>query len=499
MMKKILRFISVVFFMFIFMSFNVPGATVSDQDFKTLKLKGNSENRPAYVEDEIIVVFQESVRGAIDTTLTRELGLIKKEQKRHSGRFCLYKKGKFEGDIDAVIKRIKTIPGVSSVERNGIAYAMSVPNDPYYQYQWNMTRLGLENVWGYCEGAGATVAIIDTGVKQTISDFGSTNFVSGYDFVNNDNDPDDDNGHGTFLAGIVAQSTNNGIGVAGIAYQSSIMPVKVLDANGSGSYSNIANGIFWATDNGADVINLSLGGSYNSPILEAAVNYAWNNGVLITCSVSSSGSIFYPAAYTNTIGVNATNYSNNLASYASACSYVDIAAPGGDFGDSNGDGIQDMILQQDFNGSFTLLLGNSFASAHVAGVVAIMKSVNPALTAGQIRLKLFSSAIDLGTAGFDNEFGWGLVNAEAAMQSANVAPVADFTTSITGTSVQFTDTSTDSNGTVVAWLWVFGDGGRSLDQNPVHNYLSSGTYNVILQVTDNHGAVNYKTSTVSVQ
>jgi serine protease len=414
-MKKLLGIV-VVLVAFVFMGF-----AMMNQDFKVVDRELSIEKKAVYVENEIIVTFEKGFCRTMSTELAGTFGLVKKEQKFYSDQFAVYKKGRAEGNIEDVMKRIKAVPGVASVERNGMAHAFIVPNDPYYYpYQWNMTRIGMESVWMMPDGSGVTVAVIDTGVRETLADFNRTDFVDGYDFVNSDNDPDDDNGHGSHVAGTIAQSTNNRIGVAGIAPGASIMPVKVLDAGGRGSYANIAAGIRWATDEGADVINLSLGGSYNSPVLENAINYAWNNGVVIVCAAGNNNvsTPFYPAAYANSISVVATDYADARAPYSNYGSTIDIAAPGGNLSvDLNGDGYGDGILQQTINGYY-FFEGTSMASPHVAGVVAIMISVNGTLSNSDIKTRLYDSVVDLGAPGWDNQFGWGLVDAYEAWQNA---------------------------------------------------------------------------------
>jgi len=169
-----------------------------------------------------------------------------------------------------------------------------VPNDEYYHYQWHLDNaeyggIGMEEAWDISTGLGVTVAIIDTGVTVG-TDLADTCFVSGYDFVNDDASATDDNGHGTHVAGTVAQSTNNGLGVAGVAYNVCLMPVKVLDSAGSGTYADVAEGIIWAANNGAQVINLSLGGSATSETLENAVAYAYSNGATVVAAVGNDSS-----------------------------------------------------------------------------------------------------------------------------------------------------------------------------------------------------------------
>ncbi|HDN66058.1 MAG TPA: hypothetical protein ENF23_07220 [Methanosarcinales archaeon] len=187
-------------------------------------------------------------------------------------------------------------------------------------------------------------------------DLAGTDFVSGYDFVNDDAHPNDDEGHGTHVTGTIAQTTNNEYGVAGVAFDCSIMPVKVLDKYGSGTYADITDGIYFATNNGAQVISISLGGTSTSPTLENALAYANGKGVTIVCSADNTGpngDPGYPAAYdAYCIAVGATRYDETVSYYSTNGEYVDIAAPGGDiYVDQNGDGYGDGVLQQTHDGS----------------------------------------------------------------------------------------------------------------------------------------------------
>jgi len=197
-----------------------------------------------------------------------------------------------EAAASAVLRALNRNPLVSYAEPNYTASALAVPNDPYYGYQWNLDNssyggIQVEQAWDTASGAGAVVAVVDTGVAYEnysdgigdyylAPDFNTTHFVAGYDFVNGDSHANDDNSHGTHVAGTIAQSTNNSRGVAGVAFDASIMPVKVLNSEGSGSYSAVANGITWAADQGAHVINLSLGGSSPSTTLKRRFPQSFN-------------------------------------------------------------------------------------------------------------------------------------------------------------------------------------------------------------------------------
>lgn len=329
---------------------------------------------------------------------------------------------------------------IEYAEPNYIAYAFSVPNDPYYQYQWNFDNptnggIGYEEARELSVGAGVTVAIIDTGVAYEnytsgvktyylTPDLAGTTFVQGYDFVANDTHANDENGHGTHVAGTIAQSTGNGIGAAGVAPGAKIMPIRVLDANGSGSYADVADGIRWAADNGAKVINLSLGGPVGTTYLEEALAYAYGKGVTIVAASGNdgAGSVSYPAAYNNyVIAVGATRFDETRTSYSNYGSALDIVAPGGDTSvDQNGDGFGDGILQQTFSGAlnnfgYHFFNGTSMASPHVAGVAALVIAKGTATTPADVRLALESTADDLGVAGRDTTFGSGIVDAYGAV------------------------------------------------------------------------------------
>jgi serine protease len=249
--------------------------------------------------------------------------------------------------------------------------------------------------------------------------------VGGWDFVNNDEHPNDDNGHGTHVCGTVAQTTNNGFGVAGIAFRTTVMPVKVLNAAGTGTHQWIADGIQYAVDKGADIINLSLGGP-SSTTLENAVAYAYNSGVVVFAASGNdgAGSVDYPAAYDDyVIAVGATQYDETRAPYSNYGSSLDIVAPGGNTAvDQNIDGYADGVLQNTFSDtpvdwSYWFFQGTSMSTPHVSGVAALLLARNSTLTPDDIRSVLESTAEDLGTAGWDSTYGWGLLDAKAALKS----------------------------------------------------------------------------------
>lgn len=386
----------------------VPEKAIDNSPALSVIIEGNSGE---FVEDEIVVKF----RG--DERPFRVLKVAR-------------------GKVFEEIKNYKKRSDVIYAEPNYIARAFWKPNDPYYKYQWHFDNavyggIQMEEAWDLLgapgnPGSGVTVAIVDTGIRKG-TDLANTCFVSGYDFVNNDSDPTDDNGHGTHVAGTVAQSTNNALGVAGVAFKSCLMPVKVLDARGSGTYANVATGIYFAVDHGARVINLSLGGSADSSVLKDAVAYAYSKGVTVVAAAGNDGTntLAYPAAYDDyVIAVGATRYDETLAYYSNYGPSLDLVAPGGDLNvDQNGDGYADGVLQQTFRKvgrkiywGYYFFQGTSMAAPHVSAVAALLISKGNATTPDEVRTALQETAEDLGAPGRDDSYGWGLVDTQKALQ-----------------------------------------------------------------------------------
>ena len=262
------------------------------------------------------------------------------------------------------------------------------PNDPRYGEQWNFQMIDAEGAWEQTRGKGAVVAVIDTGVayKDTKigrqgKDFGRTQFVPGYDFVHRNAIPYDDNGHGTHVAGTIAESTDNEEGVAGLAYEANIMPLKVLSAQGSGSSRDIAEAIRWAADHGANVINMSLGSAFPDSLMGSACRYAYEKGVTIVCAAGNSGreGVGYPAAYKECIAVSSVGPTGELSYFSSWGKQVAIASPGGDksAGGDSGGILQNTVLPDD-NGTlvdgYYAFQGTSMASPHAAATAALIYS-----------------------------------------------------------------------------------------------------------------------------
>jgi serine protease len=304
-----------------------------------------------------------------------------------------------------------------------------VPDDPYYAHQWHLDQIGMPTAWTRGRGDGAVVAVIDTGVAYRTGgrfmqapDLGQTAFVEGYDFVDNDAFPDDEHGHGTHVAGTIAQSTNNGLGVAGVAPGVAIMPLRVLDANGSGGWAAIASAIRWAADHDADVINMSLGGGMRSRTVERAINYAHEHGVVIVAAAgnSSGSTVEYPARHDHVIAVGAVRFDRELTFYSCFGEGLDIVAPGGDTRvDQNGDGLPDGVLQNTIAGrdvrrfDYLAWQGTSMAAPHVAGVAALVRA-SGVTDPDAVERVLRDTAEPLGDT---QHYASGLVRADSALAS----------------------------------------------------------------------------------
>lgn len=287
--------------------------------------------------------------------------------------------------------------------------------DPLFYQQGDMSVIHADQAWTSCSGGSNNVmaAVIDTGGDLDHPDL-MPNAVWGYDFVDGDWTPQDGNGHGTNVAGIVGAALN-GIGVSGVAPYTRILIVRVLDDNGAGYTSDVANGIIYATQAGAKAINLSLGSVYYSSALANAVNYATANNRLVVAAAGNCGDAYYyyngcsyqnqtvyPGALSNVLAVAATNNSDAHASFSNVGSYVDVSAPGV------------YIYNLSLNG-YANPSGTSQAAPHVTGLAALIWSYNPNYSYTQVWNRIISTAVDLGTAGWDATFGYGRIDVKAAL------------------------------------------------------------------------------------
>jgi len=378
------------------------------------------------------------------------------------------------------IDALSNNPNVEDVTETLTASIYETPNDTFFNYQWHLhdTAGGLraEPAWDLApnKGSGVVVAVIDTGVAyetysrppssglpamnfQQAPDLSGLSVTTPKNYVFGDSHANDDHSHGSHVTGTIAQTTNNGFGVAGLASNVTLMPIKVLDFNGSGMDADLVDAIYYAVDNGADVISMSLGftgtgapdgdGNYCTEILDLgdALDYAYENGVVVVAASGNDSSIVScPAAYPTVIAVGASTYAAAVASYSNQGDALDVVAPGGDpNADLNGDGYSDGALQETYcdPGGFIVLLailsgttadfdsfcdvfmsGTSMATPHVSGVAALLLGQQPSLSPDDVRALIEGTARDGGAVGWDPAFGYGIVDAAAALAALTGAP-----------------------------------------------------------------------------
>jgi len=318
-----------------------------------------------------------------------------------------------EGDELIVIDQLEATDLVVYAEVNGLVHAIeTIPNDPLYRQQYGPGRIKAPQAWDLSTGSDAIlISVIDTGVACDHEDLVGK-CVAGFDFVNNDPDPADDHGHGTHVAGIATAVTNNGIGVAGICWSCKIQPVKVLNSGGSGTWDGVAQGNIWATDNGADVINMSLGGTGGSQTMKDAVDYAYVHGVLIFAAAGNTGAegVLCPACYGSVIAVAATDSQDRRASFSTYGIDVELAAPGV----SNLSSVPTGSCSLCDPSGYRSLSGTSMATPHAAGAGAVILAYLD-LDNISARILMGSTAVDLGDPGRDKFYGYGLVDLFAAL------------------------------------------------------------------------------------
>ncbi len=311
-------------------------------------------------------------------------------------------------DPDRFVEEVSQCAGVKFVERDVNVYALEtspyVPDDNRYAEQWGPEMIGAEYAWKIERGGSSViVAIIDTGVDYTHPDL-SNYIAGGYDWVNNDDDPRDDHGHGTHCAGIAAATINNTLGIAGIS-QSAIMAEKVLDSDGSGSSSTTAEAIRHAADSGADIISMSLGAAESTHIMEEACRYAWEKGCILVAAAGNDGTslVSYPAAYDTVIAVGSVGTTGLCSSFSNYGTSLELVAPG------------ESILSTTPGNAYGQKSGTSMACPHVSGVAALLFSRYPGMSNIEVRERMTETADDLGSPGKDARYGYGLVNAFAAL------------------------------------------------------------------------------------
>jgi subtilisin family serine protease len=316
-------------------------------------------------------------------------------------------------DLKALAATLSATPDVAYAEPNYVRTQMRTPNDSVLSQQWALRDIHAYEAWDITTGGDITIAMLDTGVSRSHPDL-KGKLLRGHDFYNNDDDPSDDEGHGTYTAGVAAAQSNNGTGIAGVCWGCKILPVKVLGSRGQGDDATIAAGIRWAVDQGVRIISMSLGGDEDTQVMRDAVNYAHDRNVLIVAA-SGNGQAEgnapnYPAAYPTVLAVSATTANDSVTGFSTTGSFVDIAAPGV--------GLWSTLWTRSEGDTYGVANGTSASCPHVAGAAALALTLRPDLSADQLAEILEAAADDQGAPGKDPEYGYGRLNLLRTVQLA---------------------------------------------------------------------------------
>ncbi|WP_246010953.1 S8 family peptidase [Brevibacillus nitrificans] len=371
-------------------------------------LHHNPRDRSHYIEHEVVVRF--SPRPD-QKTIDKMVASLDAKIKRDFDKFIIIKSRSLT--TKQLMKKLAEHPDSVFAEPNFLLLPNRTPNDPYYtEYQWNLSLIGMEQSWDVSEGSSdVIVAVVDTGVDMEHPEF-EGKLVEGYNVLDGSNKPQDDNGHGTHVSGVIAAKTNNKDGIAGMTWKSKLMPIKAIGADGSGSAVDIAQGIYWATDHGADVINLSVGNYTSSAALKEACKYAYDNNVVLVAASGNDASDqpSYPAAYDEVLSVAAVDHLKERADFSNFGDYVDVAAPGVD--------IPSTYIYSDY----ASLSGTSMACPHVAALAALVRSVHPDMKSHDVMELIRSSALDLGPPGHDQLYGFGMIDVNRTLRQLHTEP-----------------------------------------------------------------------------
>jgi thermitase len=374
-----------------------------------LAAPGLAQPPALWVPDELLVGFHAGVPDADAETVYRGHGAAKLEKLRG---LQVHRVRVPAPALEAIERALARRPEVQFVERNHALPLDMIPNDPSYSTQWHLPKISAPLAWDITPGSsGVIIAILDSGIDASHPDLAGV-LVPGYNFYSNNADTSDVFGHGTKVAGAAAAIGNNSVGVAGVAWQSRIMPMRVTDSTGYAYYSTIANALTWAADHGAKVMNISIGGVAGSSAITSAAQYVRGKGGVVVASAGNCGCWDGTAENPSIISVSATDSSDNLTSWSNRGNYVDVSAPGAS------------IKTTTKGGGYASVSGTSFSSPITAGVVALMMSANPSLGPTDLEALLKANADDKGAAGWDSSYGFGRVNAHraAAAATASVPP-----------------------------------------------------------------------------
>jgi type VII secretion-associated serine protease mycosin len=363
-----------------------------------------NEDISHYYVNDIVVRFTDELSDEVLSRIRRD---IDASSVQHAGYAYIFRSNTLT--YEQMLTYFRDHHSTRYIEPHYMYVTNEQPNDALYaDYQWNLPATRTESGWQMAEqGEEVIVAVIDTGVDLNHPDL-KNRLVEGYNVYTEGSDANDDVGHGTHVAGIIAAEINNYEGIAGMAPNTRIMPVKVLDSSGAGSTYAVAQGIIWAADHGAKVINLSLGNYAEAQFLHDAIRYAYDRDVVLVAATGNdhTESPGYPAAYEEVIAVGATDSNGQIAQFSNYGAYVDVAAPG-------------VSIASTYPGNqYAALSGTSMASPHAAALAAMIRSVNPSLSNKQVMDLLRSTSTDLGEAGHDVYYGYGQIDVTRALSAA---------------------------------------------------------------------------------
>jgi len=440
--RKIIFLISIsclIFFTISFKNFRFDKCRRPSLYNSQPKIQSSNERLPFHIKrqqyssNHILVKFNPHLS---DETIQATIAAYQAKKTKRIPRLNIFKIEVPEAmTVEEILYAMSVNPNVVYAEPDYIAYIAITPNDILFKYQYSLynsgesidipgsprgkARADIKATEGWEETRGeenVIIAIIDTGVDLEHPDLESKIYSSGYDFANDDDDATDDNGHGTQVAGIAAAETNNTEGIAGVAWNCKILPLKAMDENGEGYYDWIIQAIIWAVENGADVINLSAGGEEESIALEEAVRYAFQKDVVVVCAGGNdTGPVLYPAAYDDyCMAVAATDYNDNRTGWSNFGPEIDVAAPGEWIISC----VPTWFWVPDSPFPYDYGSGTSMSTPHVSGLAALLKSLKPWLTNSEIMSIIKYTADDVNSnehPGLDDFIGYGRINMEKAL------------------------------------------------------------------------------------
>ena len=418
-----------------------------------------------------------------------------------------------EQALEKVQAALSKKTGVAYVEKDYLLEPAVVPNDPGYSNQWWLSNnIGAETAWDVSQGSSSIpIAILDSGADPSHPDLAGK-LILGKNFYNNNDDWTDICGHGTSVAGTAAAISNNGIGVAGVAWNNPIIPIKITDSNCWGYYSSMIQGIVYAADNGARAANISFH-IFNGAALTDAAKYMYDKGGWVVAAAGNTGKFENYPENPYIISVGATKSSDSIAGFSSYGPFVDFSAPGSG------------IYTTKSGSSYGYVSGTSFSSPIVAGLIGLLASNNPSMSAQQIYDTIKSTAVDLGSLGHDNFYGWGLIDAAAALESSNpvqdnepeIPDIVNEDTTIPDVSivspsdgdivngrVKVSVSASDSSGIDVVRIYLDGTLKKSLTDSP-YSYtwntkrVSTGIHTISAQAYDTMGNSNEDSVSVDIQ